>query len=210
MIELVCFDADGVLFNSDRANVAYYNAIFAHVGEPRLSRDEEVAAISYAAIEMFARRARGDAEKLARMHSYAKVIDNTQFFAMFTVQPNLRSFLLALKPRYRLGLATNRSATVPTLVEHLDLGAVFDAIASVLDNVRPKPAPDILALCLQRAGIDSSRAVYVGDSPIDLEAARAAGIHFVGVGPRVDHDHRIASIAELPEYLARLDRELRE
>src|SRR5579863_6074148 len=130
MIELVCFDADGVLFDSDRANVAYYNAIFAHVGEPPLSREEEVAAISYAATEMFARRARTDAEKLARMRSHALVIDNTQFFSMFTITHDLRRFMLALKPRYRLALATNRSATVPALVEHLDLSGVFDGIAS--------------------------------------------------------------------------------
>ena len=33
MIELVIFDADGVLFDSDQSNVAYYNAIFSRIGE---------------------------------------------------------------------------------------------------------------------------------------------------------------------------------
>ena len=30
------FDADGVLFESFESNIAYYNAIFAQVGEPPL------------------------------------------------------------------------------------------------------------------------------------------------------------------------------
>ena len=68
MIELVMFDADGVLFDSTESNVAYYNWIFAKVGEPPLDRDEEISAISYAAAEVFAARARGDAVKLGRMH----------------------------------------------------------------------------------------------------------------------------------------------
>ena len=63
MIELVMFDADGVLFDSTESNVAYYNWIFAKVGEPPLDRDEEISAISYAASEVFAARARGDATR---------------------------------------------------------------------------------------------------------------------------------------------------
>jgi len=58
------FDADGVLFDSTESNVAYYNWIFEQVGEPPLDRDEEISAVSYAASEVFAARARGDATKL--------------------------------------------------------------------------------------------------------------------------------------------------
>ncbi len=67
MIELVMFDADGVLFDSTESNVAYYNWIFAKVGEPPLDRNEEISAISYAASEVFAARARGDTAKLGMM-----------------------------------------------------------------------------------------------------------------------------------------------
>ncbi|MGA6972640.1 MAG: HAD hydrolase-like protein, partial [Candidatus Binatus sp.] len=167
MIEFVMFDADGVLFDSTESNVAYYNWIFEQVGEPPLDRDEEISAVSYAASEVFAARARGDAIKLGRMHDVTRSMDQTPFFRMLRPPLALRPFMLELKRRYKLGLATNRSATVPALVEHLELGGVFDAVASALDKVRPKPAPDILRLCLQRAGVPAARAVYVGDSRID-------------------------------------------
>ena len=195
------FDADGVLFDSTESNVAYYNWIFAKVGEPPLDRDEEIAAVSYAASEVFAARARGDPAMLRLMHDVTRTMDQTPFFKMLRPPVELRPFMLQLKRRYKLGLATNRSATVPALVEHLGLGGVFDAVASALDQVRPKPAPDILRLCLERAAVEPTRAVYVGDSRIDREAAESAGTHFIGVGSRIEHHRMIATIAELQAAL---------
>jgi phosphoglycolate phosphatase len=204
MIELVIFDADGVLFDSIESNIAYYNAIFRQVGEPALDAAEEGRSISYAADEMFVARARGDRGKLEAMRAVARSLDASAFFKMLKPALELRPFMMQLRTRYRLGLATNRSQTVPKLVEHLKLTGVFDAIASVLDGVPPKPAPDILQLCMQRAGTAPERSVYVGDSPIDRQAALAAGTRFIAVGTRVDHTRRIETIRELPAALDKL------
>ena len=152
MIELVIFDADGVLFDSIESNIAYYNAILRRVGEPVLDAAEETRSISCAADEMFIARARGDQGKLEAMRAVARSLDGSVFFQMLKPPLELRPFMVQLRTRYRLGLATNRSQTLPKLVEHLKLEGIFDAIASVLDGVPPKPAPDILKLCIQRGG----------------------------------------------------------
>jgi len=44
-----------------------------------------------------------------------------------------------------------------------------------------KPAPDLLLLALRRLYAEPKDAAYVGDSPFDMQAARAAGVHAVGV-----------------------------
>jgi phosphoglycolate phosphatase len=201
MIELLMFDADGVLFESYESNIAYYNAIFAQVGLAALDAAEETASISYAATEIFKLRAKQDAALLARIHDIARNLDQKPFFDLLRPPFDLRPFMLQLKRRYRLALATNRSATVPALIEHLNLAGVFDAVASALDKVRPKPAPDILKLCMQRARATPEQTVYIGDSPIDREAAEAAGVAFLGVGDRVDHHHRIAGLGDLAPAL---------
>jgi len=210
MIELVIFDADGVLFDSDESNVAYYNSIFAQMNEPALDRDEEIAAISYAATDVFKGRASLDAAKLERMHDLARNMDAAPFFRLLRPSLELRPFMIELKQRYKLGLATNRSATVPALIEHLGLAQIFDAVASARDKVRPKPAPDILQLCLERAGVRAARAVYVGDSQIDRLAAESAGTHFIGVGRRIEHHRLITTIADLPMTLEQLAASLQD
>jgi phosphoglycolate phosphatase-like HAD superfamily hydrolase len=44
-----------------------------------------------------------------------------------------------------------------------------------------KPAADGLLLCCERLGVDPENSVYVGDSPTDGQAARAAGMKSIGV-----------------------------
>ncbi|MGZ6175263.1 MAG: HAD family hydrolase, partial [Candidatus Binataceae bacterium] len=109
------------------------------------------------------------------MREVARSIGFGPFFELLCPPFELRPFLLELKRRYRVALATNRSATTHGLIGHLGLGGVFDAVASARDKVRPKPPPDIVRLCLERAGVAPERAIYVGDSQIDAEAAGGAG-----------------------------------
>jgi phosphoglycolate phosphatase len=201
MIELVIFDADGVLFDSDQSNVAYYNAIFSQVGQSPMTAEEERACVYQAASGVFESRARGDRAVARRMQEIADSLDYTPFLKLLRPPLELRPFLMELKQRYRLALATNRSVTVPSMIEFLNLAGVFDAVACALDKVRPKPAPDILTLCLERAGTSADQAVYVGDSNIDHVAAAAAGTHFIGIGQRVKHANRVALLGDLPAAL---------
>jgi phosphoglycolate phosphatase len=204
MPELVIFDADGVLFESRDANIAYYNAILARIGDPPLSAQEEDACVFLSAGQVFEMRAKGDKTRVQRMQEVLRSLDFGPFFKLLRPPFELRPFLLDLKRRHRVALATNRAATVPALVEYLNLSGVFDAVASALDQVRPKPAPDILTLCLERAGVPADKSVYIGDSEVDLKAADAAGVGFIGVGSGVEHPNRIARLADLPDMLDRL------
>jgi HAD superfamily hydrolase (TIGR01509 family) len=49
----------------------------------------------------------------------------------------------------------------------------------------PKPAPDLIELCLSRMGMSSARSVVIDDSPAGIRAARAAGVKAIGF---VAHD----------------------
>lgn len=204
MLDLVIFDADGVLFESGDSNTAYYNAIFKALGEPLLSPEEERLAVFFSARQVFEHRAGGDRERIRRMQEMGAELDFTPFFHLLNPPFELRPFLLELKTRHKIGLATNRSVTVPRLLEHLNLVGVFDAIACTQDNVRPKPAPDIVNLCLERARAVKEAAVYVGDSEIDYIAAQGAGVRFIGLGDRVKSPTVIDRLHDLPAALERI------
>jgi HAD superfamily hydrolase (TIGR01549 family) len=83
----------------------------------------------------------------------------------------------------RLGLVTasTRIVVEPNL-ERLNLTGVFDTIRYSDDVERSKPHPDALLEALDELGVAASETVYVGDTTVDLEMARAAGAPFVAVG----------------------------
>ena len=58
---------------------------------------------------------------------------------------------------------------------------VFDALVTIEDTTRHKPHPEPVLLAIARLGASPADAVYVGDAPYDIEAARAAGCAAVGV-----------------------------
>ncbi len=56
----------------------------------------------------------------------------------------------------------------------LGAGGRFGAIVASDDVVNGKPAPDMVLLACQRLGCSPAEALVVGDSPVDLQMARAA------------------------------------
>lgn len=110
---------------------------------------------------------------------------------------------------YRLGLISNFERWLEEMLVELEVGHVFDvAVISGIEGVE-KPDASIYELALEKAGVEASRAVHVGDSPgLDVEPASSVGITTVlldRLGRYADHDgHRIASLKELPDLLSKL------
>ena len=80
----------------------------------------------------------------------------------------------------RLGIVTaKRHATVELAFEALPLRPLFDVVVGAEDTGRHKPDPEPLLLALELLGAEPHEAAYVGDSPFDVAAARAAGVFAV-------------------------------
>ena len=85
----------------------------------------------------------------------------------------------------------------------------FDVVVGGNQVARPKPAPDGVRAAARALGLDPARCLYVGDSPLDVGAAEAAGalpVH-AGWGHLYDdaHGHPTAdSPADVLGFLARL------
>jgi pyrophosphatase PpaX len=82
----------------------------------------------------------------------------------------------------RLGIVTaKRRSTVELAFARLPLAHLFETVVGGDETERHKPDPEPLRLALARLGAPASDAAYVGDSPYDMQAARAAGLYAVGV-----------------------------
>jgi HAD superfamily hydrolase (TIGR01509 family) len=79
-------------------------------------------------------------------------------------------------------LATSASEDELSLLrEVLDSDDVISAMTSSKDVDVAKPDPGIIQVALERAGVDASHAVYVGDAVWDIVACKNAGVPSIGV-----------------------------
>jgi HAD superfamily hydrolase (TIGR01509 family) len=82
---------------------------------------------------------------------------------------------------FLLGIVSGARPEVLELLRGDGLLERFDAVLLGSDVTRRKPDPEGLLKCLARLGVEPREALYVGDTQIDIQASRAAGVHAVGV-----------------------------
>jgi pyrophosphatase PpaX len=82
----------------------------------------------------------------------------------------------------RLGIVTaKRRATVELAFARVPIAHLFETVVGGDETEKQKPNPEPLLLAAQRLGADPSDTAYVGDSPFDIRAAKAAGMFAVAV-----------------------------
>jgi pyrophosphatase PpaX len=109
----------------------------------------------------------------------------------------------------KLGIVTaKRHRTVGLALERFPaLADAFDVVVGFEDTERHKPDPDPVLLAVERLAGTPGDAAYVGDSPFDIGAAKAAGVYAVAVGWGGIHpDDRL--LAEEPDAFVATPEEL--
>ena len=97
-----------------------------------------------------------------------------------------------------LGLVTaKRRATVDLAFARLPIAHYFDTVVGGDETELHKPNPAPLVLALDRLDATADQAAYVGDSPYDMQAAQAGGLHAVGVTWGGIHDRAALADADV-------------
>ncbi len=92
----------------------------------------------------------------------------------------------------RLGVVTaKRRATVELAFARVPLGHLFETVVGGDETERHKPDPEPLLLAARRMNADPVETAYVGDSPFDIRAAKAAGMHAIAVSWGRIHDRAL-------------------
>ena len=109
----------------------------------------------------------------------------------------------------KLGIVTaKRHRTVGLALDRFPaLASAIDVVVGFEDTERHKPDPEPVLLAVEKLGGTPDEAVYVGDSPFDIGAAKAAGVYAVAVGWGGIHpDERL--LAEEPDVFVSTPEEL--
>jgi len=217
--DLIVFDLDGTLVDSQHTIVAAMHAAFADEGLPTpdaeavrrvvgLSLDAAVARLLPADADAayVARVAEGYKTAFTRLKARAE--DSEVLF------PGVREVLAALDaPQVCLAVATGKSrrGLVGSLDRH-GLAGHFVSLQSA-DDAPGKPHPRMLELAMADVGAEPDRTVVIGDTAFDMEMARTAGAAALGVGwgyhpaeelTRAGAARVLGGFEELPPTLAEL------
>ncbi|MBW1779174.1 MAG: HAD-IA family hydrolase [Deltaproteobacteria bacterium] len=180
-ISVVIFDCDGVMFDSRQANINFYDHLLARYGLPPMT-DDKVAYVHMHTADKSVRYIFEGTGFTDEAQAYRMQMDYTPFIKDMVIEPGLKRLLNHLKGRVGLAVATNRSNTIGVVLKQNGLSGFFDMVVSSLDVKHPKPHPESIHKILAFFDLRPDQAVYVGDSPIDLETAEAAGVYFVAYG----------------------------
>lgn len=173
-LDAIVFDMDGTLIRSHSVVPAAYRAAVLECGGPERSDAEIIAGYPLGApaalLAHLLERPATDAEIDIYHTHLARLADQA------TVYPGIADTLTAIAARVPVGLftgASRRSAEI--LLDRTGLLGHFTVVLGGDQVARPKPSPDGVELACKQLGVAPDRAAYIGDSPLDLRAARDSG-----------------------------------
>jgi HAD superfamily hydrolase (TIGR01509 family) len=186
-LDALIFDIDGTLIDSNPAHVEAWDIAFAQhgykVGQDRIEveigkgGDKLVPAI----LGQAADEKDGDALRKAEPEAFADIAKRNGLHPFDRAMDLLQ---VARRRGLKVILATSSNQEqLKTLQEaaNVDLEAACDVLASADDAKESKPAPDIVAAAVAKAGLSPAQCAMVGDTLYDMQSAKHAGVIGLGV-----------------------------
>jgi HAD superfamily hydrolase (TIGR01509 family) len=191
----VLFDWDGTLIDSYHADSQAYLALFQEMGVPwGLAELEHHYSPNWYAVyrEAGIPKARWpDADRTWRAY-YAKHRPK-----LIAGAPGV---IRQISRRHKLGLVTSGDRNrVTQQLREFGLLRTFRTRVCGGDLEEKKPHPEPLLMALRKMAIAPPQSVYVGDTPEDVEMARAAGVRAIAVLGPFPTEKRLRAVR--PEFL---------
>jgi len=181
------FDMDGTLIDTQALISEHMGAAFASLGLPPPTPDETRSIIGLSlpiAVGQLARTEDVDLiEGLVGQYRalYKAALEHD--VDREPLYPGAREALerLKLMPDTILGVATGKGLTgVVRILGNHNLAGHFVTLQTP-DHNPSKPHPGMLLRAMAETGVDPASTVMIGDTTYDMELARAAGCHAIGV-----------------------------
>jgi HAD superfamily hydrolase (TIGR01509 family) len=205
-IKAVLFDLDGTLVDSNDFHITVWQQVLREYGQKitRAAIHEQIGKGGDLLLPALLPGI-GEADRRALSDAHG-VLFKHQYIGRVKPFPDARGLIeRAHKAGQRVVLAS--SATQEELDHYMDLldaRDMVDASTSIDDVEHSKPAPDIFATALKKAGIGPEEAIVVGDTPYDIQAAAACGIRTVAVRSGSFSDAQLAGAVAIYSDVASL------
>lgn len=186
MRKYIIFDLDGTLINSIPDMMREVNLFLSKHGGRNLTEQEVISIIGSGARVLVKK-----AFELTHIETtssefetlFSEWLDQYGKADMYLTQTwdgVIETLEFLKKNNYKMAVCTNKPP-VPTkvILDRLNLSQYFDVVLDAESLIEKKPRPEPLWLAIKKMGGSVNDAVMVGDSEVDAEAAKNAGIPVV-------------------------------
>lgn len=197
--QAVIFDLDGTLVDSYEALLIAVNSSLLSHGEPEIDLDQLRGFVGEGIEPLLTRCFRGEVPATAHDHfmtSYDDVCAERS-----TLLDDVEETLATLDDmNIAMAVCTNKTTSFSRkILEALNVARFFQSIVGPDLVGARKPDPRHVLHALSSTKHRPSNALFVGDMPIDVEAAQAAGLHVAAIATgSADRDTLLSS---KPEYM---------
>ena len=180
------FDLDGTLLDTLDDLTASVNYALRTHGMPGHSTDDVRRFVGNGVRKLMERAVPDGADNPLFEEAFATFRQHYMTHSLDTTRPykGVPETLAALKARgCRLAVVSNKMmAATQSLCSHFFPDTIEVAIGEhEAEGIRKKPAPDTVIAALDALGVGKERAVYVGDSDVDIQTARNSGLPCISV-----------------------------
>lgn len=204
MIDCVLFDLDGTIINTNELIINSFMYALEQNNLPSLTREQIIPHMGTTLQQqMQAFSGLEDLNVLNVLEKSYRTYNNAHHDALIQSFPDVNETMAALRERgIKLGIVTTkiRLTTIKAL-KMFDLLQYMDAIVTVDDVVNPKPHPEPVLTALQMLGVSPGSTLMVGDSPVDIQSAKAAGVYAAAVSWSLKGEDALRKYE--PDYIIR-------
>ena len=202
MKRLIIYDLDGTLVDTGDDIVQAVNVVVASMGAPPLPPHEIRAGVGGGVANLIARSLKIDdparieaGVRLFRDYYGAHLTDHSRLY------PGVRKLLNHFRTRIQVVLTNKPDWHARALLTALGVAQTFAKILAADARVPVKPDPAAAHALLSQYRVGAKDALMVGDSPIDIETGRRAGIPTVVVSQGFSDAATLRAAA--PDFLVR-------
>ena len=183
--DLVVFDMDGTILDTLEDLTDSMNHVLTEYGYPSRSIDEIRSFVGnglYNLVRLAIPAGKSEKhiqEVLSSMKDYYGEHSNIK------TRPydGILELIRALRDKgYQTAVVSNKIDSGVQALCELHYKGLFDVAIGEKDGIDRKPAPDMVYAALDALGVSKDRAVYVGDSEVDVATARNSGLDMIAVG----------------------------
>ncbi|AKG37000.1 pyrophosphatase PpaX [Paenibacillus durus] len=181
MIECVLFDLDGTIVNTNELIISSFMYALQQHAQPAITREQMIPHMGTSLPDQL--KAFTNLEDISALETSYRHYQLEHHDELIQSFPKVNETLEELRRReIKLGVVTTkiRPTTIRAL-EMFDLQQYMDTVVTLNDVTKLKPDPEPVLTAVRNLGVDPEKTLMVGDSGVDIQSAKAAGVLAAGV-----------------------------